>query len=622
MACALLLSGQKSHADDNLTELKAKILKQGKELQELKQQLDAKVAVQQTGGQAQVPASPPLDDSAVKKIVSDYLKDNPGAGMPPSVQTGYSPSTGFAIRSAPNPNYVKWDDDSRIPFELRIRGRLMMSYMNYRVTDSINHVTNQPFTANSNTNQVANFSQLEAKRINLIFQGTVWDPDLRYNINLLGNTRGLVGIQNNKVIQNVPTGGTAPNAAALSPLGGTVVVDHAVTLFEAFIAYDMHGCACEKGCGEDCPEGSVKYCPTYTLIAGKMKPFFGLDEFLGNHAQQFVDFSMADILFSSDDDSRLMGAGTQIKAFEDRFFLMSILTNGSDGTIGAATANDTYPGLITGIWYDLGGSWNEQRKAWDLWGDCIADVDYSCKPVVRIGGCVDLMPFNRRSLYGDQKEARIFVMPAAPNGTRLINLLNGDLAAPGGAHDVDMFDAYTYNAFVAAKYHGFSVCNEWWLRDLDNFRTTPNGQGNIIYQDSLGPKGASANALFPTHALLDYGMTLQAGYFLVPKKLEVAARWSMIRGESGDINGLGTFHLVNVPGVGKIQAVDGAFRQFHEADEYTVGVNYYFKRQLLKWQSDFGIYRGGNPSAAGLPITGAIAGSDGWLLRTQIQLFF
>jgi hypothetical protein len=213
-------------------------------------------------------------------------------------------------------------------------------------------------------------------------------------------------------------------------------------------------------------------------------------------------------------------------------------------------------------------------------------------------------------------------MPAGPGGTRLINVLNGDATAPAGSHDVDMFDAYVYDVFLAGKYHGFSFCNEWWLRDLDNFRTTPNGRGNIIYQDTLGPKGASANALFPAHALLDYGMTLSTGYFLIPKKLEIAARWSMVRGESGDINGLGKFTLVNVPGVGLVHSVNGAFRQFHEADEYTIGVNYYFKRQLLKWQTDFGIYNGGNPSAAGTPVTGAIAGSDGYLIRTQIQLAF
>jgi hypothetical protein len=400
-------------------------------------------------------------------------------------------------------------------------------------------------------------------------------------------------------------------------------VDHAVTLFEAWVAYDFHGCGSSKGCGPDCPDGQVLYSPTYTLIVGKMKPFFGLDEFLRNGNQQFVDFSMADLFFSADDDTRLMAAGFQVKARDDRFFLMTIVTNGSEGTLQPNSQMDNLPGFITGFWYDFGGSWNEQRKAWDLFGDCLSDIDYSCKPVVRVGGSLNIVPLNRRSLYGDAEQSRFYTMPAGPGGTRLINLLNGDAGTPTGSHAVDMFDAYTYNAFVAGKYRGFSVTNEWWLRNLNNFRSTPNGRGNIVYQDTLGPGGASTNALFPVHGLLDYGTTLQAGYFLVPKRLEVAARWSWIRGESGDINGLGTFRAVAVPGfAGPIHVVNGAFRQFHEANEYTIGVNYFFKRHLLKWQTDFGIYEGGNPAAGGTPIASYIPGSDGYLFRTQLQLIF
>src|SRR5262249_9473848 len=157
-----------------------------------------------------------------------------------------------------------------------------------------------------------------------------------------------------------------------------------------------------------------------------------------------------------------------------------------------------------------------------------------------------------------------------------------------------MFDAYSANVFLAGKYHGFSVLNEWWVRDLNNFRTTPNGRGDIIYTSGFG------NALFPANrGLVDYGTNPQRGYFIIPKKLELALRWSWIRGQSGDINGDDKFTTINVrgtrmiPGVtGPVRVVDGAFRNFHEANEYTVGVNYFFKRHLWKWQTDFSIYDG------------------------------
>ena len=138
---------------------------------------------------------------------------------------------------------------------------------------------------------------------------------------------------------------------------------------------------------------------------------------------------------------------------------------------------------------------------------------------------------NRRSLYGDDEQSRVFVMPAGPGGTRIINMLNGDAGLPNGSHAVDMFDEYTYETFFTGKYKGFSFLSDWFVHNMNNFRTTPNGRGNIIYQDTLGPSGGSRNALFPRHGLVDYGTMLQAGYFIIPKKLELAARWSWNRSE-------------------------------------------------------------------------------------------
>src|SRR5262249_55450142 len=160
--------------------------------------------------------------------------------MPPSVQTGAYPGQGFVIRSAPDPKYVKWEDDCKIPFELRIRGRIQLDYYGYKVTDRVNHVTNLQATANANSVRLADFSQLEVKRMRLNFGGTFFDPNLRYFIELDGNTRGLGGTQNNRVIQTA--GNFNPAATAVSPIGGGVTVDHAVRLFQAWIAYDFHGC--------------------------------------------------------------------------------------------------------------------------------------------------------------------------------------------------------------------------------------------------------------------------------------------------------------------------------------------------------------------------------------------
>ena len=90
-------------------------------------------------------------------------------------------------------------------------------------------------------------------------------------------------------------------------------------------------------------------------------------------------------------------------------------------------------------------------------------------------------------------------------------------------------------------------------------------------------------------------------------------------GPSGD----GKTTVVTVPGItGPVRVVSGAFSHYHEADEYVVGANYYFKRHDLKWQTDFGVYQGGNPAGGGVSAAGWIAGLDGWMLRTQIQFAF
>src|SRR5207237_287454 len=150
----------------------------------------------------------------------------------------------------------------KIPFELRIRGRVQLDYYGYKVTDDANHETGAHQQAqDANAHRFADFSQLEVKRLRLIFEGTAFDPNLRYHVELDGNTPGLGGVQNNKIIE---TSGTVdPNGSPVSPTGGGVSVDHAVRLFSAYVAYDFHGCKSEKGCGPDCLDGTYKYAPTY-----------------------------------------------------------------------------------------------------------------------------------------------------------------------------------------------------------------------------------------------------------------------------------------------------------------------------------------------------------------------
>jgi hypothetical protein len=653
---ALLATAGIGRAGDNETELRALLEQQGRQIQELQRQLqDVKI---RPVADAADPTKPQLDDTAVKKIVADYLKDNPGAGMPPSVQTGYSTATGFAIRSANNPPYVKWEDDCKIPFELRIRGRIQGDYYGYFPTDSRNHLTN--FDTMNNTSP--DFSQLEVKRLRLQFMGTAFTPDFRYWFELDGNTRGLSGLagggvpgttglstigSNVNATTNPVAANTVFNTGAV-PGGATIAtVDHAVRLFSAYVAYDWHPCATEKGCGPECPEGTYKYVPTVSFLFGKFKPYFAFEEYCGSGNQQMVEFGMAEWFFDADDDNLLMQAAIQAKLLEDRLFFHASVTNGNETQI-ANLQMDDLPGFNFGFWYDFGGNWNNNTKKWDLYTTSTSpgpsDYDWSYNPVARIGAMMYGAPMDRRSEYTVAELARARTIPSAPGGTSLINLLNGgginNNAAGVGQFAADAFDSYTYEAYLAAKWRGFSILNDWWVRDLTNFRgrRQPSGTypGNgvnqpILYSvNNVGSNTLNQVGIFPNHALLDYGMMLQAGYFIVPKKLEIAGRWSWIRGESGNIRGDGTFTTLTaaqkaglgIPATATVRAYNGAFRGFSEANEYAIGINYYFKGQQLKWQTDVGVYNGGNDASGGQSPTGFIPGVDGWLIRSQVQFAF
>src|SRR6516164_1566345 len=84
----VLMTGTSRAGDEKDAELRALIEQQNKQIQELKSRLDAVTTTRPAAADGNDPAQPNLDEAAVKKIVGDYLKANPGAGMPSSVQTG------------------------------------------------------------------------------------------------------------------------------------------------------------------------------------------------------------------------------------------------------------------------------------------------------------------------------------------------------------------------------------------------------------------------------------------------------------------------------------------------------------------------------------------------------
>ena len=467
----------------------------------------------------------------------------------------------------------------------------------------------------------------------LVFEGTVFDPNLRYHLELDGNTRGL-GVNGGG---GIPGGNGLDNSGGVpgAPDGsGVGTVQDGVRLFSAYVAYDFHPLASEKGCGEACPDGFYSYTPTTTAIFGKLKPMIAFEEYMGSATEQFVEYGVTNWFFDADDDNLLMGAGTQIKAMDDRLYIQALITNGNESQFGNYQMDDL-PGFNVGGWYDFGGTWNDARKRYDLFGDSLSDIDYSCNPVLRVGGAANIVPMDRKSEYDIDELSRIRTSTAAPGGTSLISLLGGGgLGAIGttgaSAYSLDAVDSYTFEAYWAAKWHGFSIYNGYWARDLNNFRGVRESTGNgtaaypgngrdnsILYTVNTSPTATTA-ALFPSNkALIDLGTQLQAGYFVLPKKLELAARVSVITGDSGDVygDGLATATkttITDAAGAHTVLVIPGAFSHNHTSEEYAAGVNWYFYRQLVKWQNRRQLLQRRQPGR-GRPVAGRLHSRRGRL---------
>ena len=118
---------------------------------------------------------------------------------------------------------------------------------------------------------------------------------------------------------------------------------------------------------------------------------------------------------------------------------------------------------------------------------------------------------------------------------------------------------------AALKYCGLSVSGEYFFRWLDNFKPV---QGQV-----------------PFHSLFDNGGLLQAGYFLVPGKLEAFGRTSFVTGRFGGGN------------------------------EYGGGLNWY-PLSNREWRFTFEVLRINHSPAQNI-LTGYRAGESGTLFQLQ-----
>ena len=191
-------------------------------------------------------------------------------------------------------------------------------------------------------------------------------------------------------------------------------------------------------------------------------------------------------------------------------------------------------------------------------GSQLVDYDNSSSPLVRFGHSFVYSPQDSDSLGNPLPETDFI---RTTDGTRLNQ--TGALA-PGVT--VSDFDLYLYGADVAVKNRGWSLNAEVFLRWIEQLR----GDGPLPHSD-----------------LFQRGFYVEGGRFLIPKKLDVNARYSEVQGLFGN------------------------------SSEYAAGVNWYpLDNSKVKVSFDVTVTDG---SPLQNTATDILVGDDGTLFRTQFQ---
>jgi len=162
-------------------------------------------------------------------------------------------------------------------------------------------------------------------------------------------------------------------------------------------------------------------------------------------------------------------------------------------------------------------------------------------------------PFGKYDYYDETDVKYTDTLKATIGASAVFNAKDRDEKLENTDSIAGVFD-------IGVKYKGISWNNEYFVRTED-----PESDGDTINSD---------------------GFYTQLGYFVLPKKLEVAARYSQLDPNSDVSN------------------------DFQE--EYTIGVNYYFRAHRSKIQSDIGHYVN----------DGGLDGKDDNRIRLQYQIIF
>lgn len=285
----------------------------------------------------------------------------------------------------------------------------------------------------------------------------------------------------------------------------------------------------------------------FKIEMGKRKVPASRQWLLGARRTRFIDRPMANDFFRPDRTVGLFGVGT---IGETGHYQVMVGNGYQNANVPNSLSDDLFTYALTNYFDPFG-----------KFGGQIVDYDQSENPLVRIGHSFSYSPQTSNQIGTPLAEGFFLRLS---DGTRVTQT---DALAAGAT--VSEFDIWFYGVDFAFKYQGWSLNAELFLRWVENLR---------------------ADAPLPIQSLFQHGYYVEAGKFLIPKRLDVNARYSQVDGEFGS------------------------------GSEYSAGVNWYpLAKPWMKISLDVTSL---NDSPLQNTTSDILVGDDGTLLRTQFQAEF
>jgi hypothetical protein len=211
-----------------------------------------------------------------------------------------------------------------------------------------------------------------------------------------------------------------------------------------------------------------------------------------------TDRSMADNFFRPGFTQGIWASGEPVKGLN----YLAFIGNGLNTLNISANKIDTHLLFSGSVWWEPLGAYGPPGKSRNMYDDYFAER----KTRIRIGGAFTRSREDRFSNL-DQ---------SSPENTSLYNsdgvlTFSTGAFAPGVTVEQATYRMAAFDAGV--KWNGLAVNAQYFWRWIDDF-------------EADGP--------LPLDSTFDHGFELSAGYFVVPKKVDVYGRGSMVFGEFND----------------------------------------------------------------------------------------